>query len=148
MLERKRQQRAAASKRWAEKNPEYKKTWVKDNPEKDKAIRHTWAAKKWRSDPEWRERHRRAERERKRKIQVEAIQHYGGKCYCCGESTFLFLGLDHIEGGGTKQREETGMRTSQWAKRNGWPATFRVACHNCNLGRHLNGGVCPHQKER
>lgn len=87
---------------------------------------------------------------RNREITVEGLKHYGGdnpRCYCCGESELLLLGLDHIAGGGAKHRKETGMRnTSGWAKNNNWPPIFRVACHSCNLGSHLNGGTCPHQK--
>lgn len=87
-----------------------------------------------------------AENERRKRIQREAIEHYGGKCYCCGETIHLLLSLDHIDGGGCKHRKElNGMRVAEWAKNNGWPPIFRVACHNCNFGAHLNGGVCPHK---
>jgi hypothetical protein len=82
-------------------------------------------------------------------VALEALSHYGGeppKCYCCGERLLLLLSLDHINGGGTKHRKETKMtRTCEWAKQNGWPTIFRVACHSCNLGAHLNGGICPHK---
>jgi len=27
-----------------------------------------------------------------------------------------------------------------------YPDGFQVACWNCNAGRDLNGGVCPHQE--
>jgi hypothetical protein len=27
---------------------------------------------------------------------------------------------------------------------NGFPAGFQVLCFNCNQGRRLNHGVCPH----
>jgi hypothetical protein len=37
---------------------------------------------------------------------------------------------------------------SQWAKRNGWPPIFRVACHNCNHGLFRLGGICPHQLKK
>ncbi len=88
---------------------------------------------------------------RRREVCLEALKRYSGDvpcCYCCGEDIVLLLGLDHIHGGGTKHRQEVGnTRMYLWAKRNGWPAIFRVACHSCNLGAHLNGGVCPHQEQ-
>lgn len=56
-----------------------------------------------------------------------------------------FLALDHINGGGYAQRQETGGGGFYtWLKRNGYPQGFRVLCHNCNFGRQINGGVCPH----
>lgn len=78
---------------------------------------------------------------------------YGGfKCVCCGETEPMFLTLDHINGGGTKHREE--LRNGQPAaggswlyrelRRAGFPPGYQVLCFNCNCGRARNGGVCPH----
>jgi hypothetical protein len=33
----------------------------------------------------------------------------------------------------------------QWLIRNAYPPGFQVLCWNCNAGRHINGGTCPHQ---
>ena len=87
------------------------------------------------------------ERERRRGKHREAVLHYGGKCNCCGESRTPFLCLDHILGGGGRDRKESGLRTDDIARRAGWPDTFQVLCWNCNRGRYLNGGVCPHQQK-
>lgn len=87
-----------------------------------------------------------------------AIQHYGGQCACCGESEPKFLALDHVNGGGSKHRRENddgsprnstrgGYGMVAWAKRNGYPATLRVLCHNCNWAT-AHGRVCPHQLAR
>lgn len=77
------------------------------------------------------------------------LQHYSGKavpaCECCGESTYEFLSLDHIEGGGAAHRKEIGVaRIYAWVWRNKLPPGFRVLCHNCNqaIGAY---GFCPHQ---
>lgn len=152
MAERKRLQRAAAQRRYAQKHPEASSDWTKDHPDKAYSYARKWLKKKKEADPAWFEEMKRRKNqqaaESRKRTQLEALQHYGGKCFCCGEKETLFLGLDHIGGGGTQHREETGMRTSAWAKKNGWPPIFQVACHNCNLGRHLNGGICPHQKEQ
>lgn len=79
---------------------------------------------------------------------LKALQAYGGPepaCACCGESTLLFLAIDHVNGGGGKQhRELGGGGYYSWLRKNGYPAGFRVLCHNCNFGRQLNGGICPH----
>lgn len=68
-------------------------------------------------------------------------------CTCCGEVTVLFLALDHVNGGGGQQRRELGGGGFwSWLRKHNYPEGFRVLCHNCNLGRQLNGGTCPHQE--
>lgn len=78
-----------------------------------------------------------------------AYSAYGGyKCSCCGEIEPMFLTLDHINNDGNKQREKHGKtpeRLYRWLKKNSYPDGFQVLCMNCNLGKHRNGGVCPHQ---
>lgn len=89
-------------------------------------------------------------RDTRRRERLAALRAYGGDspaCACCGESVLLFLSLDHVNGGGRKHRQETGGGGFySWLRRHGYPAGFQVLCHNCNLGRQLNGGLCPHQK--
>lgn len=57
-------------------------------------------------------------------------------CAICGESTYKFLCLDHIDGGGMKHRQENqqvrGCSVYQWCKMNNYPPIFRVLCYNCN----------------
>lgn len=86
----------------------------------------------------------------RKKVRLEALQAYGGptpSCSCCNEGTLQFLALDHIDGGGRQHRLETGGGGFYtWLRRHGYPAGFRVLCHNCNMGRQINGGTCPHQE--
>jgi hypothetical protein len=86
--------------------------------------------------------------EARKSLRLAALQAYGGSepaCTCCGETTPQFLALDHINGGGGKQRKELGGGGYwTWLRRNGYPPGFQILCHNCNLGRQINGGVCPH----
>lgn len=74
----------------------------------------------------------------------ECISHYGVKCYCCSESNLIFLTIDHINGGGNKHRKEIGTRLYRWLIKNNFPNGFQVSCMNCNWGKYLNKGVCPH----
>ncbi|WP_333743836.1 hypothetical protein [Streptomyces ardesiacus] len=87
----------------------------------------------------------------RQKVRIEALQAYGGeepRCVCCNEGTLLFLSLDHVDGGGRKHRQETGGGGFySWLRRHNYPAGFRILCHNCNLGRQVNGGICPHKEE-
>lgn len=143
---------ARHAKAWRVANPDYGTSYMKQR--REGLIGPFTSA----DGLDWQERNRedylkqkRVNTNRRRKeVLLEALKVYGGEapaCYCCGETVVMLLSLDHIEGGGSKQRRETGnTRTYEWAKRNNWPAIFRVACHSCNFGAHLNGGVCPHQE--
>jgi hypothetical protein len=90
---------------------------------------------------------RRATREA---LRMECLRAYSGPvpfCSCCGTSVPMFLALDHINGGGGRQRKELGGGGYwTWLRANGFPPGFRVLCHNCNHGRELNGGICPHDE--
>lgn len=84
---------------------------------------------------------------RRKTDREEAISHYGGRCYCCGEMTFEFLAIDHINGGGQLHRREIKRGDiCGWLKMKGYPEGFRVLCHNCNASLAYYG-YCPHQKE-
>jgi hypothetical protein len=69
------------------------------------------------------------------------------KCSCCEEARIEFLTIDHIKGGGTKERKsfKSARNTYYWLKKQGLPEGFRVLCMNCNfsLGKY---GYCPHSK--
>jgi hypothetical protein len=95
----------------------------------------------------WNERAKKHFRERR----VRIIEHYGGRCACCGIAEIEFLGIDHIHGGGRRKRNADGTVGSQlynWIVKQGFPADmFQILCHNCNCGRYQNGGVCPHQQK-
>lgn len=78
------------------------------------------------------------------------INHYGGKCACCGEENLIFLELDHINGGGNKHRNQLrkdGTTIYRSIIKNNFPSGFQVLCASCNVGRYRNGGICPHQQK-
>ena len=94
----------------------------------------------------------RQSRERQRRRRLEVLSKYCTdgvlKCACCGETEPHFLGLDHIEGGGGKERRCRGGSTGLlgYLKRNGFPPGYQVLCHNCNLAKGFYG-ICPHQEK-
>jgi hypothetical protein len=54
------------------------------------------------------------------------------------------LGIDHINGGGTKHRKEIkNFGIYKWLIDNNYPLGYRVLCHNCNCSLGFNG-YCPH----
>jgi hypothetical protein len=81
-----------------------------------------------------------------RRIKEQFISAYGGACQCCGETTYEFLSLDHIGGGG--RAGCGGVKSYLKARREGWPKDkYRLLCMNCNFsyGRY---GMCPHKSLR
>jgi len=85
-----------------------------------------------------------------KQLKAEVLAAYGGKCYCCGETEINFLTLDHPKNDGATHRIANGGNPFyKWLQRNGYPkGVVRVACWNCNCGRHVNGGICPHKTKR
>ena len=96
-------------------------------------------------------------KEHRHRRKLKVIEHYSkGQmcCSCCGETIIEFLQIDHINGGGNAHRREIypkdhkaggAGRTYQWLINNGFPDGFQVLCANCNIGRHINDGICPHK---
>lgn len=120
----------------------YDKAYYKRNKERMKARSYENQKKRGRTAQ------REIEKRYRRKLRFEVLDAYGGCCECCGEDNHEFLGIDHINGGGTQHRKETGAghAFNQWLKRNGFPEGFRVLCHNCNLSYGFYG-YCPHQDD-
>jgi len=75
------------------------------------------------------------------------ISKYGGACVCCDETRREFLAIDHVNGGGAEHRREVNGQVYAWLEKNGYPAGFRILCHNCNMSRGIYG-FCPHETER
>ena len=105
--------------------------------------------KRYRENPLNREKHLKAQREHRQRLRIKCLIHYGGnppKCVCCGEQEIKFLSLDHINGGGRKQRKKDktlGNELYLWLIRNNFPKDLQVLCHNCNSAKGYYG-LCPH----
>lgn len=86
---------------------------------------------------------------RRQRARDAVFARYGGYvCACCGETEPLFLSIDHINGGGNQERKALGRDQYVELARGPVRADLRVLCHNCNRGRWLNGGTCPHEAQR
>lgn len=76
-----------------------------------------------------------------------AIKHYGGyKCACCGETEPKFLSIDHVNNDGGLCRRTRKYSLYKWLKKNNYPPGLQVLCMNCNWGKMMNKGKCPHVK--
>lgn len=79
-------------------------------------------------------------------LKRKVMDHYGGKCYCCGETGIDFLTLDHSNNDGKRDKQNRAKhRGYTWVVKTGYPDDLRVACFNCNMGRRHN--ECPHTRK-
>lgn len=132
------------AKEYYQKHKREQKLYREQHKEERKAYMKEW----YRNH---REKQIREHRENRKKQRLEVLTHYGGnppKCACCGESHIEFLGIDHIHGGGRKHRRNIGgaARFYAWLIKNNFPDEFQVLCMNCNFGKRMNNGVCPHKR--
>ena len=133
---------------WQQQNRDRLLKWRKSYYEanRDKQIQQAtiWAA----ANPEGKKRNSQSHYA---KLREQAIMAYGGwVCACCGETERIFMTLDHVNNDQTEfakvfGRPHTGLFLVKWLRDNGYPEGFQVLCQNCNQGKRLNGGVCPHQ---
>ena len=90
-------------------------------------------------------------RQARYEIRLAALVYYSTgdipECTCCGETEVKFLGIDHIDGGGTKHRQATKSKyMMHWLKTQGYPDGFQTLCHNCNMAKGFYG-VCQHKEK-
>lgn len=105
-------------------------------------------AEKYRTDPEYRAKHSNRVRRYRLSLRAEVYSHYSARCVCCGEDELPFLSIEHVNGDGAEHRKANhndGLAILRDIRRRGFPPEFEILCHNCNHGRWLNGGTCPHQ---
>ena len=72
---------------------------------------------------------------------------YGDKCACCGETEKAFLTMDHVQDDGYIDRKTKCQHTIfVEAIKEHNPEKYQTLCRNCNWGRRVNGGICPHKQ--
>jgi len=81
---------------------------------------------------------------RLKKNRVRAIEFLGGVCECCGENNQKFLTFDHLNNDGRADRSDSAKRKMLRDILSEARTDIRILCFNCNCGRQINGGVCPH----
>lgn len=128
-----------------------------------KRLRESVRRAQFRDDPKFRQRQRdacrrwrarHADRVRQdanvkhKALKIAALAAYGSKCQCCGVTDSRFLTIDHVAGNGADHRRQVkiapGASTYRWLRDNAYPVGFQVLCYNCNCGRNINNGACPH----
>lgn len=86
----------------------------------------------------------------KRKVMV--FEHYGKACVCCSENMLDFLTIDHKNNDGNNERWASGNRITgvhlyQKIIKSNYPDTYQTLCMNCNFGKRMNKGICPHKTQ-
>ncbi len=80
------------------------------------------------------------------KSKLEGIEHYGGKCQCCGELNIKFLTLEHLNGRDKTKKQRRGKDAWNQARIQGYPDIYTVLCFNCNCAKGIYG-ICPHKEK-
>src|SRR6266851_4072167 len=140
--------RAAYLADWRQKNGKqagarhYRKHKIK------KLAQHReWRLRHPEWEREWRRRHPQSSAERVRKatqqrryiglLRLRALDRFGGRCLCCGETRHEFLTFDHVHGDGAAERKR-GIGGSTFyllLLKTDAIDRYRVLCWNCNCAR-------------
>lgn len=127
--------------------------WRKNNPDEIKLIQSTYNRRNWKKYKKtvqtWRKKNL-------LQLKTEIYEHYckgNPRCACCGEDQFKFLSIDHIKNDGASHRKTIfgnsrvggGIRFYKWIINNNFPVFLQILCMNCNYGKRINGGICPHK---
>lgn len=135
---------AILGKKWASKNKDYlnayRRKWVEKNKERLFARRKELYFKNHKHMLD-------KMRERYRGLKEQIFEAYGHACACCGETRKEFLCVDHINGGGSKDRKGNPQGVYVRIRQQGFPKDkYRLMCHNCNMSLGFYG-YCPHHPE-
>lgn len=77
----------------------------------------------------------------RKKVRIDMIVEYGGKCVHCNINDFEVLDIDHISNDGANDRKNGlfGYNLYRYLKKNKWPKdNFQLLCKNCNWKKELN----------
>ena len=145
--------------RWKYKDPSEKtakhREWRETDAGKAYMKKHAEYAKEWRKKN--RPKHLANQKANIVTQRLKVMEHYCGgdaRCMCCDEREILFLQFDHTDDSGAAWRRDTktnlgyvpaGNNFPYWLEKNGYPDNIQVLCANCNWGRRLNEGICPHK---
>ena len=93
------------------------------------------AKSRYEGSSQGRVRTRQYQRKQRQKNRECVFNHYGNVCARCGFSDYRALSIDHINGGGTKHRKETGDGSSfyEWLVARNYPDGFQTLCMNCQF---------------
>lgn len=122
---------------------EWSRTYYLKNAErlKLKAITYRETHQDW-----YKEYHRKYNKAYAHRAKLEILAFYSNGDMCCarcGTNDVDVLCIDHINGGGNRQRLESkrvGDRLYFWLKKMGFPEGYQILCMNCNWKKRIQEG--------
>jgi len=115
------------------------RSWCKEcNSEYNKRYNGTRAEYQKIYHKEHRERRRELSKERRQKLKIVVLTHYGSRldypsCVGCEESRLNCLTIDHIHGGGREHLTKIGGHVYDWLKQHSYPTGYQTLCMNCQF---------------
>lgn len=105
-------------------------------------------ARNWHRTHNNREQLNKDQRVWRHRLKIEVLTYYSMgeelQCARCGIKDIDVLCLDHIEGGGRKDRQKRdtvgGYKLYQQLKRESFPAGYQTLCFNCNIKKKIVEG--------
>ncbi len=80
----------------------------------------------------------------KQRLRNKIIDAYGGKCSKCNFLDRRALQIDHINGGGTKERRElSNYQIMLKITKENYPKTYQILCANCNAIKKVENKEYP-----
>ena len=120
------EQELARNREWKDKHPEYKEGYIIDYRKTNRELIN--------------EKSRNTAFEQKKMV----LTHYSNGELCCNIckiNNIDVLTIDHINGGGNKERKKLNNKGGSafyiWLIKNTFPKGYRVLCWNCNHLEHL-----------
>lgn len=81
----------------------------------------------------------------RKRLKVEVLGFYSNgvpKCAHCETEELVVLCLDHVNGGGRREREKVGIGGGinflRWLKLQDYPLGYQVLCYNCNARKSFS----------
>lgn len=86
-------------------------------------------------------------RKERAKLKLDFLEAFNYTCSCCGETDPRFLTLDHVNNDGNIHREKYNeQQILRLARKESYSRDkYQCLCFNCNSGKSINGGICPHK---
>lgn len=133
-------------KRFVDTDKAYRKMYCPDCHKKRYQL---YGPSRWNSSPEGKVYGQKYALEYKEKFKKIVYDHYGWTCNCCKETTEAFLTIDHVNNDGHSDRingrKLGGVSLHKKIIKENFPDKYQILCMNCNWGKKIKDGICPHQ---
>ena len=68
------------------------------------------------------------------------------RCFCpgCPCTDWKFIAFDHMGARPKSHKNRSGVALAKTLRNQNYPSRIQLLCHNCNTGKEIFGGICPH----